>query len=125
MSSKRIPYLLTKSEHYGKINGEWGERASFAVQGTEKGRAYEYSVELENGIKASVTPEHNSAIHTIEYPKGKDASLLIDVAHKLDLDAALKNGYVTVDPQNRTVCGGGRYFGNGMKRTGICSFICR
>lgn len=88
------------------------KRARFAKKGTEISRCYEYKVELENGIKAKMSPAHNSAIHSFTYPADKDASLLIDVAHKLDIDAAMREGFVTFDPKNKTIFGGGTYFGN-------------
>lgn len=85
-------------------------RASFAVK--EKGRCYEYKAELENGIKIKTSPAHNSAIYSFEYPKNKDAYLLIDAAHKLDIDAAMKKGSITVDYENKMIFGGGRFYGN-------------
>lgn len=103
-------YLLSPMVDSIEINN--AKRASFAKYGTEKSRCYEYTVELENGIKAKMTPAHNSAIHTFRYPVGKEASFLIDVAHKLDIDDSLKNGYVTLDPKNKTIYGGGIYSGN-------------
>lgn len=88
------------------------KRARFAKEGTEKSRSYEYKVELENDIKIKMTPAHNSALHSHTYPAGKESTLLIDVAHKLDIDAAMRKGFVTLDPENKTVYGGGTYFGN-------------
>jgi len=96
----------------GGIELEHARRASFAVEGSEKARCYEYSVELENGIRASVTPAHSAAIHSFTYPADQKASFLIDVAHKLDIDAALDHGFLTVDPANKLIYGGGHYFGN-------------
>ena len=94
----------------GEIELERANRASFAVN--ESAKCYEYSVALENGIKTKLTPTKNSAIYSIEYPEGAEASLLIDVAHKLDIDAAMRWGSVTVDPAERSIFGGGLYFGN-------------
>lgn len=88
------------------------KRASFAVDGSERARCYEYTVALENGIKAKVTPAKNSAIYTFDYPAGKEASFLIDVARKLDIDACMKKGSVTVDAESRSIFGGGLYSGN-------------
>ncbi|MBQ9116420.1 MAG: GH92 family glycosyl hydrolase [Clostridia bacterium] len=88
------------------------ERASFAVTGTEIAKCFEYSVELENGIKARVAPARNSAIYSFEYPVGKDASFIIDVARKLDIEACLRNGSITVCPEKKTMWGGGLYSGN-------------
>jgi predicted alpha-1,2-mannosidase len=88
------------------------KRASFAVDNSEIARCYEYRVALENGIKAKVAPAHNSAIYTFEYPAGKEASFLIDVARKLDIEACMKEGCVTVDPESKTISGGGLYSGN-------------
>ena len=96
----------------GDIELDHACRASFAVPGTEKARCYEYCVTLENGIHAQVTPAHNAAMHTFTFPAGKEASFLMDVAHKLDIDAALRHGSVTVDPTRKTIYGGGLYFGN-------------
>ncbi|MBR2461181.1 MAG: GH92 family glycosyl hydrolase [Clostridia bacterium] len=87
-------------------------RASYAVSGTEKATCYEYSVQLENGIRARVTPAHSSAIYTLDFPAGSEATVLLDIAHKLDIDAAMKSGTVTVDPMGKSICGGGRFFGN-------------
>ena len=86
------------------------ERARFAIEGTEKARCYEYTATLENGIKMSVTPAHNSAIYEFVYPKGKDAYLLFDVARKLDIEACMKEGFVATD--SKTVWGGGVCTGN-------------
>ena len=91
------------------------KRASFAKEGKEKGRCYEYSVETENGIKTSVTPQHNSAIYSIEYPGDKNGWLIMDTAHKLDTDECIKEGFVTVDPKAKSICGGGHCTGNWSK----------
>ncbi len=88
------------------------KRASFAVEGTETGKCYEYCVKLENGISAKTTPAHNAAIYTFDYPEDKDAFLLIDVAHKLDIDASMRNGSINIDSKNKSIFGGGTYFGN-------------
>lgn len=88
------------------------KRASFAVKGKEIAKCYEYQVELKNGIKARVTPAHNSAIYVFDYPAKKEASFLIDVARKLDIDACMKKGSVTVDSKNKEIYGGGLYTGN-------------
>ncbi len=94
----------------GNIELERANRASFAVE--ESAKCYEYSVRLENGIKTKLTPAKNAAIYSVEYPEGEEASLLIDVAHKLDIDAAMRGGSVSVDPANKRISGGGLYFGN-------------
>ena len=94
------------------IELDHAKRASFAKAGSERARCYEYSVELENGICTRMTPAHNSAIHSITFPDGKEAGFLLDVAHKLDIDAAMRYGSVTVSPKSKTIYGGGRYFGN-------------
>jgi len=88
------------------------KRASFAVEGTEKASCYEYRVQLENGIGVKMTPAHDSAIYTINYPEGKKGSLLFDAAHKLDIDASMRYGSVTIDAANKSIFGGGRFFGN-------------
>ncbi len=103
-------YLLAPM--VGQVETDSQKRASFAVEGTETARCFEYSVELENGIKAKVAPAHSAAIHTFTYPAGKEASFLIDAARKLDIDAAMKNGQITIDPASKTIWGGGLYFGN-------------
>ena len=96
----------------GEIEADRERRAVYAKGGKERARCYEYAVELENGIAVKVTPAHASAIYSIKYPDDADASLLIDVAHKLDIDASLKQGSVTVIPEKRLIVGGGRFFGN-------------
>ena len=96
----------------GNIKLDREKRAAFAKKGKETARCYEYAVELENGISVKVTPAYASAIYSIEYPAGENASLLVDVAHKLDIDASLKHGFVTVIPEKRRITGGGRFFGN-------------
>ncbi len=106
-------YLLAPM--VGPIELNSAQRASFAVNGTEKARCYEYQVMLENQIRAKVTPAHNAAIHAFEYPVGKDASFLIDVARKLDVEACMKEGCVCLDPQNKRIFGGGLYTGNWNK----------
>lgn len=96
----------------GAIELESAKRASYAVKGSEVAKCYEYRVELENGISARVTPAKNSAIYTFDYPAKNGCSLLVDVARKLDNDACMKKGSVTVDTENRSVSGGGLYSGN-------------
>ena len=96
----------------GKIELDHARRASFAARGSEKARAYEYAVQLENGIRVRMTPAHAAAIYTIDYPEGENAYLLLDVAHKLDIDAAMRCGSITVDPKHKCIFGGGTYFGN-------------
>lgn len=96
----------------GEVELDHIKRASFAIKGTESAHCYEYEVRLENGIGAKVTPAHNAAIYSFEYPKEKDAYLLIDAAHKLDIDASMRSGSVTVDPKSKSVFGGGTFFGN-------------
>lgn len=103
-------YLLAPM--VGGVELDSAKRASLALAGSEVAKCFEYRVALENGIKARVTPAHNSAIYTFEYPAGEDASFLIDVARKLDIEACMKEGGVTVDPKNRSVYGGGLYSGN-------------
>ena len=74
-----------------RIELDHAKRASFAKSGTERASCYQYEVELENGIRAKVTPAHNAAIYSFEYPNDKDAFLLIDAAHKLDIDDVCYN----------------------------------
>jgi putative alpha-1,2-mannosidase len=82
------------------IELDHGKRASYAVRGKEHARSYEYSVTLENGISVKTTPSHHSAIYSIDYPAGHEALLLLDVAHKLDLDACMRSGNVFIDPKS-------------------------
>ncbi len=95
-----------------RIETDSAKRASFAKQNTEKANCYEYSVTLENEIQAKVTPAHNSAIYSFDYPAGKQACLFVDIAHKLDIDACMLNGTVQIDPKNKSICGGGECTGN-------------
>jgi len=95
-----------------RIELDHAKRASFAKGGTEYAKCYEYRVQLQNGIAARVTPSHSAAIYSFDYPQEKDAYLLIDVAHKLDIDACMRQGLVTVDPKRKRVFGGGTFFGN-------------
>lgn len=106
-------YLLAPMVDQVEIDS--AKRASFAVEGTEVARCFEYRVTLENGIKTKVSPAHNAAIHTFEYPAGKEASFLIDIARKLDIDACMKNGQITIDPATKSIWGGGLYSGNWSK----------
>ena len=96
----------------GDVELDHAKRASFAVVGTEKAKCYEYQVHLENGIRVKMTPAHDAAIYSIEYPEGDIPSLLIDVAHKLDIDASMRRGFVSVNPEKKIITGGGRFFGN-------------
>ncbi len=95
-----------------KVKIKDSERAVFATEGSEKARCYEYSVKFENGICARVTPAHNAAIHSYTYPAGKEASFLFDIARKLDMEACMKEGFVTVDPEKKLAYGGGLCTGN-------------
>ena len=103
-------YLLAPMVGGVELDGE--KRAEFAVPNSEKASCYEYCVTLENGIKCRLSPTHDAAIHIFEFPNGKEASFLIDVARKLDIDASMKKGIVTVDPKHKRIYGGGTYFGN-------------
>lgn len=96
----------------GGVETDSAKRASFAEAGSETAKCYEYSVKLENGISARVTPAHNAAIYTFEYPAGEEAALLLDVAHKLDIDACMKSGFLEMDPGRHMISGGGRCSGN-------------
>lgn len=93
---------------------EADRRASFAVE--EEARCYEYRVKLENGIEASLAPAHHSAIHKIRYPADRRAILMLDLAHKLDSDACMKKGFVTLDTMRKTIRGGGLCTGNWNKQ---------
>ena len=86
------------------------KRASFANE--ESSSCYEYKVKLENGICVNFAPAHASAIYSFDFPKDKDAFLMLDVAHKLDIDASMNYGSITIDPKNKSIFGGGRFFGN-------------
>lgn len=103
-------FLLTPTLHGVKLDRN--KLAAYAVEGSEKASCYEYKVAFENGISAKVTPSHSATIYAFEYPKNEDAYLMLDVAHKLDIDASMKFGSVTIDPQNKCIYGGGRFFGN-------------
>jgi len=96
----------------GGIELDHASRASMAVGGSETARSYEYRVTLENGISAKVTPTHDAAIYEFVYPAGSEAGLIIDAAHKLDIDACLKEGSVSYSPDGNAVYGGGRCTGN-------------
>jgi len=96
----------------GTVKLRDANRAEFAVEGSEKAKCYEYSVKLKNGIEARVTPSHNAAIHSFSYPAGKEASFLLDVARKLDMEACMKKGTITVEPEKNLVYGGGLCCGN-------------
>ena len=86
------------------------ERAVAAVEGSEKSTCHEYKVLLENEISAKVTPAHDSAIYAFEYPSDKVGYLIIDVAHKLDVDSCMRNGLISIDPQAKRFFGGGTFF---------------
>ena len=94
----------------GEVSLSHAERASFAKE--ETAHCYEYKVTFENGIKVKVTPAHSAAIYMFKYPAEGDAYLLIDAAHKLDIDACMRKGEMTVEPKKKSVYGGGTYFGN-------------
>ena len=78
-----------------KVELDRSRLVSYAVKGSEKATCYEYSVTFENGISAKVTPAHSAAIYTFEYPKNEDAYLILDVAHKLDIDASIVSTIIT------------------------------
>lgn len=96
----------------GNFSFDDKERAQYVADGTEIARCYEYKTELKNGIKAKVTPSQHSAIYEFEFPKGKEASFIIDVGRKLDIEACMDKGSVTVYPDSKSVCGGGHMTGN-------------
>ena len=96
----------------GEIKLKHADRASFARPGTEISHCYEYEVQLENGISARVTPSRTSAIYSFEYPSEGSPYLLVDAGHKLDIDASMRRGSVTVDLEKKSIFGGGTYFGN-------------
>ena len=101
-------FLLTPTAVRPPLTGEG--KASFAVK--ESAKCYEYSATLDNGIGVRVTPAHNAGIYSIEYPKQDDAYLFLDVAGKLDVEEAMTEGFVKVDPEAKLILGGGRFFGN-------------
>ncbi len=103
-------YLLSPT--VGNVTLDHAARASMAVAGSEVGKCYEYRVRLENGIEVRVTPAHNASIYEITFPVGVEASLLLDVAHKLDIDASMREGYVSVEKEGRAITGGGLHMGN-------------
>lgn len=98
------------SPFLGEITLDHAKRAAFATE--ECARCYEYRVTLDNGIRAKVTPTPNAALHSFVFPAEADAAFLIDAAHKLDIDAAMRHGTLTIDPENRRISGGGLFFGN-------------
>lgn len=103
-------FLLCPTVNGVEISRE--RRASFAKKGSEVARSYEYKVTLENGISAAVTPAHNAAIYRFDFPDTETGALLLDAAHKLDIDAAMRKGEMTVDPVSKCIYGGGTFFGN-------------
>ncbi|MBE7046055.1 MAG: glycoside hydrolase family 92 protein [Ruminococcaceae bacterium] len=96
----------------GNFSFEDNERAQYVVEGTEIARSYEYMAELKNGLKIKVTPSHHSAIYEVEFPKGKEASFILDVGRKLDIEDCMDNGCVTVNPSEKSISGGGHMTGN-------------
>ncbi|MBQ9112230.1 MAG: GH92 family glycosyl hydrolase [Clostridia bacterium] len=96
----------------GAVELDHAKRASFAKEESERSSCCEYEVRLKNGIGVKVTPAHNAAIYSFEYPKEAESFLLVDVAHKLDIDASMRSGSVTVDPKSKSIFGGGTFFGN-------------
>ena len=82
----------------------------------EKANCYAYAAELENGIRTKLIPTHDAAIHSFVYPQNAEASILFDAARKLDMDAAMLSGSITVNPKEKTVCGGGLFTGNWNKK---------
>jgi len=96
----------------GDVEIDNAKRGSFAVDGSEISRCYEYKTQLENGIKIKMSPQHNAAIHSITYPANKRAVLLFDAAHKLDIDDSMEYGGITIDPESKTIFGGGMHMGN-------------
>ena len=100
------------SPFVGDIELNHAKRGVRAVSGKERSTCFEYEVELENGVSAKVTPSRTSAIYTFKYPAGKKPYLIIDAAHKLDIDESMRCGEITVDPINKRIFGGGTFFGN-------------
>ena len=96
----------------GEIELDHARRARFAKNGTERARCYEYSTELDNGIEIHTTPAHHSAMHRFTFPDGADGALMLDIAHKLDVDACMKEGFVTVSREKKLIYGGGLCTGN-------------
>lgn len=91
------------------------KRASYAKTGCETATCYRYDVTLENGISASLTPAHHAALYSFSYPADKQASLFFDMTHKLDIDACMRSGTLSLDPAHRRIMGGGKCFGNWNK----------
>ena len=96
----------------GNFSFDDKERAEYVIDGTEIARCYEYRAELKNGIKAKVAPSHHSAIYEFQFPKGKEASFILDIGRKLDIEACMDNGYIKVNPKERSISGGGHMTGN-------------
>ena len=95
-----------------KVQLDHSSRATYAVAGSEKSTCYEYKVMLENGISAKVSPAHDAAIYSFVYPNDKIGYLIIDIAHKLDVDACMRKGRIFIDPDAKRIFGGGTFFGN-------------
>lgn len=105
------------SPQTGAINV--GETEHDSEKADEVAKAYYYSVDLKRyGVKTEIAPTHNAAIYRFTFPKAKESSILIDLAHYIpsDLSDCYSKGYavvqnVSIDVKNKKITGWGTYHG--------------
>ncbi len=77
---------------------------------SETGVAHYYTAVLDAyGIKAELTPGHNTAFYRFTYPSTTDSSFIIDVSRYLKGGEGMSSGSVTVDAENNMIYGGGNF----------------
>jgi predicted alpha-1,2-mannosidase len=79
----------------------------------EVASAYYYKVKLKSyNILAEIAPTHNAALYRFTFGKSDSSSIVIDVARKLGGALGLDSGSVSLNKENNTMYGGGRYTNN-------------
>ncbi len=80
-----------------------GRRASFS-HANERAAPGSYEVVLDDGTKVELTATDHVALHRYTFPKGSDATVLVDVGHALP-DVTIVDGAIDVDPDNHAMYG--------------------
>ena len=97
--------------------------AKTAADGRQAGKDKEiaspgfYEVTLSDGIKVELTAAERAALHRYTFPKGADATVLIDIGHALP-DVSITDGTIDIDPATSTITGSSHFTGGYSGRFG-------
>ena len=101
-----------------QIGLQTDEEGHDSPKSSEIAQPYYYSVTLDRyGIKAEVTPTHNSAIYRFTFPKSDSSYVWFDLDHNIPMDIATMvkgkyyGGEAAWDPDTQLLTGWGSYAG--------------